>query len=262
MNVIEIKDLNVKELDIYTKAGEREVENWLAPDEKLFIAESPYVIGLALDNGCRPLHVLAAKDKLNHPVLARCGEVPVYTAERGGLKELVGFEFANDMLCAMVRPEAKPWQSVTEGATRIAVLEHIMNPTNIGALFRSAAALGIEGILLTDDCADPLYRRAARVSMGTVLQIPWAYVSCDYVKELQQQGFCCVAMALREDAESLQDIRFQKEDKVALILGSEGNGLCEKTIAESDKCVRIPMQNGVDSLNVSVAGALGFWSIL
>ena len=264
MNVIKITDLNIPELALYTGASENQLLSRAEPDKAVFMAESPYVISLALDEGFEPLSVLVQENKLDSHVLKRCGDVPIYAAEKDVLEKLTGYCLTMGMVCAMRRPAPRGVAEVCCGS-RIAVLEHIMNPTNVGAIFRSAAALGMDGVLLSSDCADPLYRRAVRVSMGTVFQIPWAYFDKNEPKEniklLSEFGFTTVAMALTDQSLSLRDKRLKEYEKLAVVLGSEGTGLSEQTVLACDHTVKIPMFYGVDSLNVAAAGALAFWEL-
>lgn len=265
MKIIEITDLNIPALDVYTKATENQLVNRLEPDKGIFIAESPYVIELALDAGCTPLSLLAEKGMLSHKAVARCGAIPVYTAEHDVLTNLTGYKLTFGMLCAMRRPTPKSVTDICKNARRIAVLEHIMNPTNVGAIIRSAAALGMDALLLSHDCADPLYRRAARVSMGTVFQIPWGYFDKNEphqnIQLLQSLGFQTVAMALTDQSVSISDPRLSGHEKLAVVLGSEGEGLTPQTIEACNYTAKIPMYHGVDSLNVAAASALAFWEL-
>lgn len=259
--VVEIRDFNAKELDVYARLTENQLLNREHPKEGMFIAESPKVIERALDSGCEPISFLVEKKHLHtqaEKLLERCGEVPVYTAEFDVLTRLTGFQLTRGMLCAMRRPHVKTLVEVCENARRVAVLEDVMNPTNLGAVFRSAAALGMDAVLLTAGCSDPLYRRAIRVSMGTVFQVPWAYL--EDISQLKQLGFVTAAMALKDDTLSIRDPRLQCE-KLAVILGTEGEGLCDKTITQCDYTVKIPMAHGVDSLNVAAASAVAFWEL-
>ena len=265
-NIIKITDFNAPELDIYARKTEVQLLNREHPEEGLFIAESPLVIGRALDAGCIPVSALVEDRHIGAQadiVLTRCGDIPVYTAQFDVLTQLTGFKLTRGMLCAMRRPPLPSAESVCESAKRIAVLENVMNPTNIGAIFRSAAALNMDAVLLTPACADPLYRRAIRVSMGTVFQIPWTYLP-DWpgsMTQLKKLGFKTAAMALRDDSVSIRDPRLLSEEKLAIILGTEGDGLADSTIAQCDYTVRIPMSHGVDSLNVAAASAVAFWQL-
>ncbi len=268
-DVIKVSDLQAPELDIYARLTENQLFHYREPERGIFIAESPKVIGRALDAGYLPLSVLTEPRHIQgegREILARCGQIPVYTAELEVLKELTGFPLTRGMLCAMYRRTLPSVEEILRKARRIAVLEEVENPTNVGALFRSAAALYMDGILLTYGCSDPLYRRAARVSMGTVFQVPWTFIpKGDWpdkgLRLLKEMGFATAAMALREESLSIADERLKREDRLALVLGTEGDGLGEKTIADCDYTLRIPMSHGVDSLNVAAAGAVAFWEL-
>ena len=259
---IEITDFHAPELDVYARLTEAQLLNRFEPKKGMFIAESPKVIMRALDAGCKPVSLLVERNHVNaeaEEAILRCGDVPVFTAPLDVLTQLTGFQLTRGMLCAMRRPQLPTAESILSGAHRIAVLENIQNPTNVGAIFRSAAALGMDAVLLTKDCSNPLYRRSARVSMGTVFQVPWTYLEEDYLAQLQQHGFKTAAMALSDDSVSIDDPVLAAEDKLALILGSEGNGLAQSTIDGCDYTVKIPMYHGVDSLNVAAASAVAFW---
>ncbi len=275
-NIIEITDFNAPELDVYARLTEAQLLNKDHPEDGLFIAESPKVIGRALAGGYEPVSVLvekkqAAEDEETTEILTeivkRCGEIPVYTAEFDVLTKLTGFKLTRGMLCAMRRRELPELKAICSGCRRIAVLENVMNPTNVGAIFRSAAALHMDAVILTPGCSNPLYRRASRVSMGTVFQIPWTFVDNSVkwpeegMKKLHDMGFQTVAMALKEDSVSIDDPKLMKEEKLAVILGTEGEGLMEETIAGCDYTVMIPMSHGVDSLNVAAASAVAFWQL-
>lgn len=269
-DVIRITDFSAPELDAYARFREVQLLNCNAPKEGIFIAESPRVIERALDAGCVPLSFLSEEQYLEkeaRELLARCGDIPVYTAEMDVLVQITGYKLTRGMLCAMRRPAGKTAEEVCRGAGRIAVLEHVVNPANVGAVFRSAAALNMDGVLLTTDCSDPLYRRAVRVSMGTVFQVPWAYLDPEDgwseggMRFFRTLGFRTAAMALTADAAPIDDIRLQSEEKLAVILGTEGDGLAASTIAQCDYRVRIPMAHGVDSLNVAAASAVAFWEL-
>ena len=265
-NIIEITDFSAPELDIYARLTENQLVCRRDPSQALFIAESPVVIERALDAGCEPVSFLMetkhAEGK-GRDLIARCGEIPVYVAPLEVLTSLTGFHLTRGMLCAMRRPALPSAEEVCRGAQRIAVLENVMNPTNIGAIFRSAAALGMDALLLTDEGSDPLYRRAIRVSMGTVFQLPWAYLGEDepWTDTLRRLGFRTAAMALKEDSLRLDDPRLAACEKLAVVLGTEGDGLANDTIAACDWTVRIPMSHGVDSLNVAAASAVAFWEL-
>ncbi|MCR5663832.1 MAG: RNA methyltransferase [Oscillospiraceae bacterium] len=270
-NVTEIGALDAPELEVYARLTEGQLKNRAEPEKGLFIAESPKVIERALDAGCVPVSLLMERRHIEgqaRGIVERCGELPIYTAELAVLKELTGFPLTRGVLCAMRRPPEPSAEAVCEGARRIAVLEDVVNPTNVGAIFRSAAALGMDAVLLTPACSDPLYRRAVRVSMGTVFQIPWAHIGSavgDWphpgLDRLRALGFKTAAMALEDDSISVDDERLAREDKLAVVLGTEGEGLSARTIADCDYTVRIPMSHGVDSLNVAAASAVAFWQL-
>ena len=270
-NIIEITDFTAPELDVYARLTEAQLLSRQAPEQGLFIAESPKVIDRALDAGYVPVSLLLERKHIAGQasgVIARCGDVPVFTAETEVLTELTGFRLTRGVLCAMRRPPLPSVEAVCAGARRITILENIMNPTNVGAIFRSAAALGIDAVLLTPACSDPLYRRAARVSMGTVFQVPWTYLGSDCaewphpgMEQLRALGFRTAAMALSDNAISIADPQLMAEEKLAIVLGTEGDGLAAGTIADCDYTVRIPMSHGVDSLNVAAASAVAFWQL-
>ena len=271
-NMIEITDFDAPELDVYARLTEAQLLNKDHPEDGLFIAESPKVISRALDGGYEPVSVLVEKkqvleDAETIAVLGKCGNVPVYTAEFEVLTKLTGFKLTRGMLCAMKRRRLPGLQEICNGCDRIAVLENVMNPTNVGAIFRSAAALHMDAVILTGGCSNPLYRRASRVSMGTAFQIPWTFVDNSVIwpeegmKILRELGFKTAAMALKEDSASIDDPELMKEDKLAVILGTEGDGLAPETIADCDYTVMIPMSHGVDSLNVAAASAVAFWQL-
>lgn len=264
--ILEITDFSVPELDLYARLTENQLRNRADPTQAHFIAESPLVIGRALDAGYTPVSFLMERRHLKGQggeLLQRCGEIPVYVAEPEVLVNLTGFHLTRGMLCAMRRPQMPSVAEVCTDARRIAVLENVMNPTNIGAIFRSAAALGMDAVLLTAAGSDPLYRRASRVSMGTVFQVPWTYLpeDRDWQEILQEMGFKTVAMALKKDSLELWDPRLAAEEKLAVVLGTEGDGLAVQTIARCDYTVMIPMSNGVDSLNVAAASAVAFYEL-
>ena len=237
----------------------------------MFIAESPKVIDRALNAGCRPVSLLMERKDIDGSaadIIARCPDVPVFTADRDVLAQLTGYHLTRGVLCAMLRPKLPSVEEVLQNARRVAVLENVMNPTNVGAIFRSAAALGMDAVLLTPGCSDPLYRRSARVSMGTVFQIPWTYIGSEVsdwpepgMGILRQLCFKTTAMALRDDSYSVDDPELAQVEKLAIILGSEGDGLTDTTIADCDYTVKIPMYHGVDSLNVAAASAVAFWEL-
>lgn len=271
-NMIEITDFDAPELDVYARLTEAQLLNKDHLEDGLFIAESPKVISRALDGGYEPVSVLVEKkqvleDAETIAVLGKCGNVPVYTAEFEVLTKLTGFKLTRGMLCAMKRRRLPDLQEICNGCDRIAVLENVMNPTNVGAIFRSAAALHMDAVILTGGCSNPLYRRASRVSMGTVFQIPWTFVDNSVIwpeegmKILRELGFKTAAKALKEDSVSIDDPELMKEDKLAVILGTEGDGLAPETIADCDYTVMIPMSHGVDSLNVAAASAVAFWQL-
>lgn len=264
-NIIEITDFGAPQLDVYARLSEGQLLNRHEPEKGMFIAESPKVIERALDAGCVPVSILLERKHIEgqgKDIISRCGDIPVYTAAFDVLTRLTGFKLTRGMLCAMRRPGLKTVPEVCAGARRIAVLENVMNPTNVGAIFRSAAALNMDGILLTPASSDPLYRRAIRVSMGTVFQIPWTFMNEENgLDELHEMGFATVAMALRADSISIDSPQLMREEKLAIVLGTEGDGLAPDTIAGCDYTVRIPMAHGVDSLNVAAASAVAFWQL-
>ncbi len=264
-NVIEITDFHAPELDVYARLTEGQLLNRHEPEKGMFIAESPRVIERALDYGCVPVSILIETKHIESQgkdIIARCGDIPVYTAAFDVLTQLTGFKLTRGMLCAMYRPARKTVLEVCAGARRIAVLENVENPTNVGAIFRSAAALGMNGVLLTAACSNPLYRRAIRVSMGTVFQIPWAVLPEGYkIGALHDLGFKTVAMALKEDSLCIDSPQLMREQRLAIVLGTEGDGLAAETIETCDYTVRIPMAQGVDSLNVAAASAVAFWQL-
>ena len=268
--IIEIKDFNAPELDVYARMTENQLLNRHEPEKGIFIAESPKVIERALDGGCVPLSFLVERRHLEtqaRELLERCPEVPVYTAEFDVLTQLTGFKLTRGMLCAMRRPGLPKPEEICRRAKRLVILENVVNPTNVGAIFRSAAALYMDGILLTAGCSNPLYRRAARVSMGTVFQVPWTFLDDSFawpdsgIRKLHTMGFKTAAMALSDASVSIDDPALVKEEKLAVILGTEGDGLSSSTIADCDYTVRIPMSHNVDSLNVAAASAVAFWQL-
>lgn len=270
-SILEITDFLAPELDVYARLTEVQLLNRFEPEKGLFIAESPKVIERALNAGCTPVSMLVEDRHIQgeaKDIIARCGDVPVYTAPFDVLTQLTGFKLTRGMLCAMRRPKLPTVEEVCAGARRIAILENVMNPTNIGAIFRSAAALNMDAVLLTPACSNPLYRRAIRVSMGTVFQVPWTFLGDesvrwpeDGIRLLKEQGFKTAAMALSDDSVTIKDPRLLAEEKLAIILGTEGDGLAASTIADCDYTVRIPMSHGVDSLNVAAASAVAFWQL-
>lgn len=268
MSVIEITDLAQPELDVFARLTEAQLRSRRDPEKGIFIAESPNVIGHALDAGCEPVSFLMERRHIGgqaRPLIDRCGDVPVYTADRDVLARLTGFALTRGILCAMRRPRLPNMEDLCANARRIAVLEGIVDTTNIGAIFRSAAALHMDAVLLSPTCCDPLNRRAVRVSMGTVFQIPWARVDGqwpqDGTRSLRNMGFKLAAMALSGQAVSVDDPRLMAEERLAIVLGTEGTGLTQETIDACDYTVCIPMAHGVDSLNVAAAGAVAFWQL-
>ena len=266
-HIIEITDFAAPELDVYARATENQLVNRADPANALFIAESPLVIGRALDAGCVPVSFLMEPQHIagkGAGILSRCGaDIPVYTAALEVLTQLTGFHLTRGMLCAMRRPPLPSVEEVCAGARRIAVLENVMNPTNVGAIFRCAAALGMDAVLLTSAGSDPLYRRASRVSMGNVFLVPWTYLpeETDWTDTLRRLGFTTAAMALRQDSLRLDDPRLLRAEKLAVVLGTEGDGLADGTIVRCDYTVMIPMTHGVDSLNVAAASAVAFYQL-
>ena len=305
INIIEIKDLDAPELQIYYNLNEAQLFHYFEPKPGIFIAESPKVIKRALDAGCVPISFLMEKKHVKtqaKEILARCDklqsqdikqtdkmeaengnssmaaehdipvctaecEIPVYIAEIEVLAKITGYQLTRGMLCAMYRPTLPSVEQICKNARRVAILENVVNPTNVGAIFRSAAALGMDAVLLTSACADPLYRRASRVSMGTVFQIPWTYFDKNAcwpdgaMDVLHKLGYKTAAMALRDDSVSIDDEKMMAEEKLAIVLGTEGDGLADHTIADCDYTVKIPMTHGVDSLNVAAASAVAFWQL-
>ena len=282
LNIIEIKDFNAPELDVYARLTEAQLLNKDHPEDGMFIAESPKVIGRALDAGYTPVSVLAEQRQLEEndetrQVLRRYEntDIPIYTADFNVLAKLTGFKLTRGMLCAMYRKPLQNYLEMCLGKSRIAILENVMNPTNVGAIFRSAAALHMEAVLLTPGCSDPLYRRASRVSMGTVFQVPWTFIQDENeircqreifwpkqaITELKQMGYKTAALALTDDSVSIDDPDLMQEEKLAVILGTEGDGLMQETMGLCDYTVKIPMAQGVDSLNVAAASAVAFWQL-
>ncbi|MCR5607498.1 MAG: RNA methyltransferase [Lachnospiraceae bacterium] len=269
-NITEITDFNDKSLDIYARMTENELLNYPSPDKGIFIAESPKVVERALNAGYEPVSMLVEKKHIETEAkqcIEMAGDIPVYTAEFDVLTKLTGFKLTRGVLCAMKRKSLLKANEVIKNLKRIAIFEKVMNPTNMGAIFRSAAALGIEAVLLTPECSNPLYRRAIRVSMGTVFQVPWTYIDSEenwennYLNDIKKIGFKTIAMALRKDTIDINDKRLNDEKKLAIILGNEGDGLMESTLDNCDYTVKIPMSNEVDSLNVAAASAIAFWEI-
>ena len=270
-NIVEISDFSASELDVYARLTENQLLCRADPQNALFIAESPKVIERALDAGYEPISLLMERKHIEgqaKEIIERCGNIPVFTSTLDVLTQLTGFPLTRGVLCAMRRKPLPDFREVLRNARRIAVLEDVMNPTNIGAIVRSAAALNMDAILFTPACCDPLYRRAVRVSMGTIFQIPWAYIGetpADWPQRgmgwLRELGFRTAAMALRDDSVRMDDKALMAEEKLAIILGTEGDGLSGSTIADCDYTVRIPMSHGVDSLNVAAASAVAFWQL-
>lgn len=263
-NIKEVTDFSDPELDIYARLTEVQLLNRREPDKGIFIAESPKVIERALNAGCVPISFLMETWHVENQakgLIARCGDIPVFTAELDVLTQLTGFKLTRGMLCAMYRPKLPSVADICKNARRVAVLEDVMNPTNVGAIFRSAAALGIDAVVLTSASSDPLYRRSIRVSMGTVFQVPWTYLGEGGISELRRLGFKTAAMALKSDSLPIYDPRLAKIDKLAIVLGTEGDGLAAGTIADCDYTVLIPMSHGVDSLNVAAASAVAFYQL-
>ena len=268
VSIIEITDLEIPELEVYIDKKEVQLLHYYEPEPGIFIAESPNVILRALEAGYEPLSLLMEKkplDEKERAILDRCGEIPVYTASLEVLTRITGYQLARGMLCAMRRKALPSLKEICEGKRRIAILENVVNPTNVGAIFRSAAALSMDAVLLTKGSSDPLYRRAVRVSMGCVFQIPWTIMDAGdwperIMQELRSMGYRTAAMALK-DSVSLRDERLKKEEKLAIVLGTEGDGLAGRTIADCDYTVMIPMTHGVDSLNVAAASAVAFWEL-
>ena len=263
-NIIEITDFSDPALDIYARKTENQLLNREHPEEGIFIAESPKVVQRALDAGYEAVSVLVERRHIDgeaREILAQMGDVPIYTAPFEVLTLLTGFQLTRGVLCAMRRKPLPALEETLAGATRIAVLENVMNPTNVGAIFRSAAALGMDAVLLTPGSSNPLYRRAIRVSMGTVFQVPWTFAPDNWQEELKRHGFATAALALREDTLSIRDERLAEAEKLALVLGTEGDGLADGTITACDYTVKIPMTHGVDSLNVAAASAVAFFQL-
>ena len=263
-NIILITNIDAPELDIYARLTEAQLMNRFDPTRAMFIAESPKVISRALDAGYIPVSILVERSCIEGEtleVIERCGDIKVYTADADVLCQLTGYHLTRGLLCAMRRPCLPDLSQVLQNARRVAVLENVMNPTNVGAIFRSAAALGLDAVLLTAGCSDPLYRRAARVSMGTVFQVNWTFVADTWQEDLHALGFTTAAMALTDQSISIEDPALKKQEKLAIVLGSEGDGLSETTIAQCDYTVKIPMSRGVDSLNVAAASAVAFWQL-
>lgn len=270
-NIIEITDFHAPELDPYARLTQNQLRNRLEPEKGIFIAESPKVIDRALDAGYEPVSLLMERRQITGPaagILSRCGDAPVYTADRELLAALTGFELTRGVLCAFRRPAPRPVEELCRDARRVAVLEGIVDSTNVGAIFRSAAALNMDAVLINPSCCDPLCRRAVRVSMGTVFQVPWGQLGdspADWPEKgmdvLHTLGFKTAAMALSDRSVSIDDEQLAREPKLAIVLGTEGDGLAASTIASCDYTVKIPMSHGVDSLNVAAASAVAFWQL-
>lgn len=271
MSVMEISDLSLPELDVFARLTEAQLRSRAEPEKGIFIAESTKVIRRALDAGCEPVALLTERKHIDGQageILARCPDIPVYTGEPEVLAGLTGYRLTRGILCAMRRPKLPSVEEICAGAHRVAVLEGIVDATNVGAIFRSAAALHMDAVLITPTCCDPLNRRAARVSMGTVFQVPWTRIGNDPsdwpqpgLRRLRELGFRTAAMALSDDSVSIEDPVLETEERLAIVLGTEGDGLSERTIADCDYTVRIPMSHGVDSLNVAAASAVAFWQL-
>lgn len=269
--IIEVHDLSLPELDVFARLTDGQLRRRLEPERGIFIAESPKVIHRALDAGYEPISLLMERRQIDGPgrdIVRRCGDLPLYTGDEGLLAQLTGYPLTRGVLCAMRRLPLPGVEQVCAGARRVAVLEGVVDPTNVGAIFRSAAALGLDAVLLTPTCCDPLYRRSVRVSMGAVFQIPWARIGDapsqwprPGLERLRALGFRTAALALQDDSLSIDDSRLATEERLALVLGTEGDGLAPRTIAGCDYTVRIPMSHGVDSLNVAAASAVAFWQL-
>ena len=266
--MIEIKDARDPALDVFARLTEAQLRNRLEPEKGVFIAESPKVIRIALDEGLEPVSLLMERKHIEGDgaeIIARCGDIPLYTGSREVLESLTGYALTRGVLCSMRRPAPRTVEEVCSGARRIAVLEGVVDSTNIGAIFRSAAALGMDAVLVTQTCCDPLNRRAVRVSMGTVFQIPWTYIEESWpspgLDRIRGLGFRTAALALTDKSVGIDDPALCSEPRLALVLGAEGDGLAARTIADCDYTARIPMQHGVDSLNVAAAGAVAFWQL-
>lgn len=271
-NVIQITDFNAGELDVYARLTEAQLLNKDHPENGLFIAESPKVVMRALDAGYEPVSMLSEEKNLEgeaKTILERCPDIPVYTAPFSVLTQLTGYKLTRGILSVMRRKPLPEVKKICENAKRIAVLENVMNPTNVGAIIRSAAALNMEAVLLTEGCSNPLYRRAIRVSMGTVFQVPWTFLRGDEAGEwpdggirfLKEMGFSIASMALHNESVNIDDERLKSEERLAIVLGTEGEGLMDATIEASDYTIKIPMAYGVDSLNVAAASAVAFWEL-
>lgn len=265
MGIIEINSLNVPELDAYLRLTENQLKNRLDPENALFVAESPNVIRIALDRGLEPISVFCEKNYLSDDLMERFGDIPIYVARRELLSSLTGYALTRGMHSVMKRPKPPTLDDILKGARRIAVLENIVDSVNMGSIFRSAAALNIDALILTPSSSDPLVRRCVRVSMGTVFQVPWTFLTKELyeggVEVLHSYGFKTVAMALSKNSVWIDDERLKGEEKLAIVLGTEGEGLKDETIDSCDYVAKIPMFNGVDSLNVATAAAIAFWEL-
>ena len=263
-HLIEITDFLAPQLDVYARLTEVQLYNHEFPEKGMFIAESPKVIERALDAGYEPVSCLMEKKHIEgegRPILDRIGDIPVFCAEFDVLTQLTGFALTRGMLCAMKRKKLKTVAQICQNKSRVVILDRVMNPTNVGAIIRSAAALGMDAVLLTPGCSDPLYRRAVRVSMGTVFQIEWTFMESGDLEEIKSLGFKTAAMALKDDTLSIREPRLTEEPRLAVIMGTEGDGLSDETIAACDYTVKIPMYHGVDSLNVAAASAVAFYQL-
>ena len=270
-NIMEITDFSAPELDVYARLTEAQLLNRFEPAKGMFIAESPKVIHRALDAGCVPVSMLMERKDIDgsaREILERCPDIPVYTADEDLLCNLTGYHLTRGVLCAMRRPQLPAAEEILADKRRVVILENVQNPTNVGAIFRSAAALGMDAVLLTPGCSNPLYRRSARVSMGTVCQVPWTYIGTETadwpgkgMEILKNLGYKTAAMALSDNSVSIDDPALMAEEKLAILMGSEGDGLTDATIAACDYTVKIPMYHGVDSLNVAAASAVAFWQL-
>lgn len=262
-DIIEITSLDQSGVNVFSRLTEAQLRNRTEPSKGIFIAESPKVIHVALDQGYRPTALLCERRHIEgdaKTLIARCGDIPVYTGSRELLEQLTGYTLTRGVLCAMRRPAPLPLEDVCRDARRVVVIDGVVDTTNIGAIFRSAAALGIDAVLLTRNSCDPLNRRAVRVSMGSVFLVPWTWID-DPVDELSRMGFLTAAMALTDDSISLDDPQLKRAERLALIMGTEGDGLPHSTIAKTNYVVRIPMSHHVDSLNVAAAAAVAFWEL-
>lgn len=262
-NIKEITDFNASELDIYARLSELQLYRYNEPEEGIFIAESPKVIERAFSARYQPVSMLIDKADIvkEKGIIDLCGDIPIYSAEADLLAKLTGFKLVRGALCAFRRKKLSTIEEICSNSKRVAVLENVVNPTNVGAIFRSAAAMGIDTVLLTKGCSDPLYRRSARVSMGTVFQINWTFTESDWIERLHNMSFRIAAMALTDNSCRIDDKRISSEPRLAIVLGSEGDGLTSETINACDYTAKIPMSHGVDSLNVAAASAVAFWEL-